>query len=163
MMHLDLMIQQLQDILIQNNETITCAESCTGGQIASKITSISGSSSVFKGSIVTYCNEIKEQELGVKKQTMIDHGAVSIQTVQEMLEGVLKKFDANYAIAVSGVAGPNGGTKDKPVGTVVIGVLSSFGRKKIETYHFEGGRHEVQQQAVEQSFSLIFEILRKNS
>jgi nicotinamide-nucleotide amidase len=163
MMHLDLMIQQLQDILIQNNETITCAESCTGGQIASKITSISGSSSVFKGSIVTYCNEIKEQELGVKKQTMIDHGAVSIQTVQEMLEGVLKKFDANYAIAVSGVAGPNGGTKDKPVGTVVIGVLSSFGRKKIEIYHFEGGRHEVQQQAVEQSFSLIFEILRKNS
>ncbi len=163
MMHLDLMIQQLQDILIQNNETITCAESCTGGQIASKITSISGSSSVFKGSIVTYCNEIKEQELGVEKQTMIDHGAVSIQTVQEMLEGVLKKFDANYAIAVSGVAGPNGGTKDKPVGTVVIGVLSSFGRKKIETYHFEGGRHEVQQQAVEQSFSLIFEILRKNS
>jgi nicotinamide-nucleotide amidase len=162
-MSLHTQIEKLQEILMQNNETITCAESCTGGLIASHITSISGSSSVFKGSIVTYCNEIKETELGVKKQTMIDHGAVSIQTVQEMLEGVLKKFDATYAIAVSGVAGPSGGTKEKPVGTVVIGVLSKYGESKIEVYHFKGDRHEVQYQAVEKSFSLIFEILRKNS
>jgi len=156
-------VEKIQEQLIKNNETITCAESCTGGLIASKITSISGSSSIFKGSVVTYCNEIKEQELGVKKQTMIDHGAVSSETVTEMLQGVLKKFDATYAIAVSGVAGPNGGTKAKPVGTVVIGVLSSFDELIVDTFYFEGTRNSIQNQAVEKSFELIFQILRKNS
>ena len=115
-------VTKIQDILKQNNLTITCAESCTGGLIASEITSISGSSSIFRGSIVTYCNEIKEQELDVKKETMIKYGVVSCEVVEQMLDGVLSKFDASIAIAVSGVAGPNGGTKDKPVGTVVIGV-----------------------------------------
>ena len=76
---------KLQNHLMQNNQTITCAESCTGGLIASMITEISGSSSIFKGSIVTYCNEIKEQELNVKKQTMIDFGVVSCEVVQQML------------------------------------------------------------------------------
>jgi nicotinamide-nucleotide amidase len=162
-MNLDLMVQKIQEILIQKNETITCAESCTGGLIASKITSNSGSSSVFRGSVVTYCNDIKEQELGVKKQTMIDNGAVSIETVEEMLYGVLNKFDATYAIAVSGVAGPNGGTKQKPVGTVVVGVLSTYGDKAIDFFHFNGKRNEVQYKAMEKGFSLIFEILTKNS
>ena len=114
---------QLQNLLKEKNETITCAESCTGGLISSMITEISGSSSIFRGSVVTYCNEVKEQELGVKKETMIKYGAVSTQTVDEMLKGVIKKFDADYSMAVSGVAGPTGGTKDKPVGTVVIGIL----------------------------------------
>jgi len=157
------LIETIQEILIRNNETITCAESCTGGLIASKITSISGSSAVFRGSVVTYCNEIKEQELGVQKQTMIDNGAVSKETVDEMLNGVIKKFDANYAVAVSGVAGPGGGTKEKPVGMVVIGVLSSFGDKNIEVFHFKGDRNSIQNQACEKSFELIFEILRKKT
>jgi len=156
-------MQELQDILKEKNQTITCAESCTGGLIASQITKISGSSSIFKGSVVTYCNEIKEQELGVKKQTMIDNGAVSTQTVSEMLDGVLKKFDATYAIAVSGVAGPTGGTKDKPVGTVVIGVSSIFGDRDIEFYHFDGDRDIVQNKAMNKSFEIIFKILSKNS
>jgi len=154
---------QLQNILKNNNQTITCAESCTGGLIASMITEISGSSSIFKGSVVTYCNEIKEQELNVKKETMIEYGVVSCEVVGEMLKGVIKKFDANYAIAISGVAGPNGGTKSKPVGTVVIGVSSSLNHKDIKVYNFDGDRKEIQIQAAKTALKIVFNILNKNS
>ena len=155
-------MEELQNLLRQNNETITCAESCTGGLIASKITAIAGSSSIFKGSVVTYCNEIKEQELNVKKETMIKYGAVSTQTVDEMLKGVIKKFDSTYAIAVSGVAGPGGGTKDKPVGTVVIGIMKKNQNPQSWVFSFNGGRNEVQEAAANMAFLKIFEIFFKN-
>jgi len=156
-------MQKLQDILKKNNQTITCAESCTGGLIASMITELSGSSAIFRGSVVTYCNDIKEQELGVKKETMIKYGAVSTQTVDEMLNGVIEKFDADYAIAVSGVAGPTGGTKDKPVGTVVVGVKKRNSPPISKIYHFEGGRKTVQIKASVKAFEKIFEICSKNT
>jgi len=152
-----------QNILKENNFTITTAESCTGGLIASMITEISGSSQIFNGSIVTYCNKIKEQELNVNKNTMIKYGVVSCEVVEEMLEGVLKKFDANYAMAVSGVAGPNGGTVDKPVGTVAIGVMSDKGDKKIKLFHFDGDRKAIQTQSAKMALKLNFEILLKKS
>ncbi len=152
---------EMQNIFRENNWTITCAESCTGGLIASKITEYSGSSDIFRGSIITYCNEIKEQELGVKKETMIRNGVVSTEVVKEMLEGVIKKFDATWAIAVSGVAGPNGDTPNKPVGTVVIGVKNTFGFEKIERYHFNGDRKNVQESAKDRSLEIIFENLEK--
>ena len=142
--------------LKEQNKTITCAESCTGGLIASKITSISGSSSIFRGSVITYCNEIKEQELNVNKQTMIDNGVVSIQVVNEMLNGVLEKFSANIAIAVSGIAGPGGGSKQKPVGTVVIGIKSTCGYTNIQKYLFVGDRIEIQEMATNKAFEIIF-------
>ncbi|MCI0500776.1 MAG: CinA family protein [Epsilonproteobacteria bacterium] len=151
---------EIENILRKHNWTITCAESCTGGLIASKITEISGSSDIFKGSIVTYCNEIKEQELGVKKETMIKYGVVSIEVVNEMLDGVLNKFNATYAIAVSGVAGPNGGTKDKPIGTVVIGIKNTLGFKRIERFHFEGDRKNIQESSSNKAFEIIFEKLQ---
>jgi len=153
---------KLQIRLKQENQTITCAESCTGGLIASMITEVSGSSSIFRGSVVTYCNEIKEQELDVKKETMIEFGVVSCEVVEQMCQGVLKKFDANFAIAVSGVAGPGGGTKNKPVGTVAIGVITSNGDKNIDIFHFKGDRKAVQIQAAKTALKLIFEILFKN-
>ena len=149
-------MEELQAILRKNAWTITAAESCTGGLIASKITKVAGSSDIFRGSVVTYCNDIKEQELGVKKQTMIDNGAVSIETVSEMLDGVLKKFDATYAISVSGVAGPGGGSVEKPVGTVVIGIANNIDYKDVQVYHFDGTREEVQEQASNKAFELIF-------
>ncbi len=154
---------KLQTILKENNQTITCAESCTGGLIASYITENSGSSSIFKGSIVTYCNEIKEQELKVKKQTMIEHGVVSVEVVRQMCQGVLEKFDANFAIAVSGVAGPTGGTKNKPVGTVIIGVINKDNEAYIQKYHFEGDRKDVQIQAAKTALKNIFKNFCKNS
>ena len=148
-------MEELQSIFRKNNWTITAAESCTGGLIASMITKVSGSSDIFRGSVVTYCNDIKEQELGVKKQTMIDNGAVSIETVSQMLDGVIEKFDATFAIAVSGVAGPNGGSAEKPVGTVVIGIKNIFGFQDVQIYHFDGDREAVQTQAANTAFGLI--------
>jgi len=151
---------KIENILREHNWTITCAESCTGGLIASKITEISGSSEIFRGSIITYCNDIKEQELGVKKETMIKYGVVSKEVVSQMLDGVLKKFNATYAIAVSGVAGPNGGTKDKPVGTVVVGIKNIFGFERIEKFHFNGDRKIVQESSANRAFEMMFEKLQ---
>jgi nicotinamide-nucleotide amidase len=155
-MNIEKMIE-FQKRLKNSNKTITCAESCTGGLIASKITAISGSSSIFRGSVVTYCNDIKEQELNVNKQTMIKNGVVSIQVVNEMLDGVLKKFDSNIAIAVSGIAGPTGGSKEKPVGTVVIGIKSTCGYVNIQKYFFTGSRIDIQNKATSRAFEIIFD------
>ena len=150
-----------QKMLKKNNQTITIAESCTGGLISSMITEISGSSQIFRGSVVTYSNEIKEQELHVNKETIMKYGAVSYEVVKEMLCGVLKKFNSNYAIAVSGIAGPNGGTDDKPIGTVVIGVMNDTGDQYIQVFHFNGNRQEVQIQSAKMALKLNFEILLK--
>lgn len=152
---------KFQDILKKNKQTITTVESCTGGLIASMITEISGSSEIFTGSVVTYSNKIKEQELNVKKETMIKYGVVSSEVVAEMLDGVIKKFNADFAIAVSGIAGPNGGTKTKPVGTVAIGVINSYGTKTIQVFHFKGNRKQVQLQTAKKALKLNFEILVK--
>ncbi|HFU76793.1 MAG TPA: CinA family protein, partial [Arcobacter sp.] len=108
--------------LKENKQTISFAESCTGGKIVAEFTAISGVSSVLMGSVISYANEIKSEWLGVKEQTLIDHGAVSKECVEEMLTGILKMASADYAIAVSGIAGPTGGTNEKPVGTVYIGI-----------------------------------------
>jgi len=152
-----------QEVLKKNHFTVTSAESCTGGLIASKITEISGSSEIFKGSIVTYSNDIKEQELGVLKNTMVKFGVVSCEVVEEMLLGVIKKFNSDFAIAVSGVAGPTGGTKDKPVGTVAIGVMDKNKFKNIQLFYFKGNRKEIQEQASQTALKLNFEILLKKA
>jgi nicotinamide-nucleotide amidase len=155
-------MQDFQNLLRENNKTITTAESCTGGLIASMLTEVSGSSDIFKGSVVTYSNEIKSQELDVKKETLEKYGAVSTQVVDEMLDGVIKKFNANLAIAVSGIAGPNGGSKNKPVGTVVIGIFGNEISKNIEVCHFNGNRKEVQTQAAKYSLKKIFNFFQKS-
>jgi len=144
-------------ILKAKNQFITFAESCTGGRIASAFTAISGASSVLNGSAVTYSNEIKSQWLGVKENTLINHGAVSSECVKEMLEGICKMAKADYAIAVSGIAGPTGGTIQKPIGTVYIGIKTPKDII-INRYLFKGDREEVQNQATSKSI----EILKKN-
>ena len=110
----------LVSLLKQHNKKITFAESCTGGMLASSITRIAGSSEVFDGSLITYANHIKEDWVNVSSDTLVQHGAVSEQTVLEMAKGALAKSQADIAVAVSGIAGPSGGTDDKPVGTVHI-------------------------------------------
>lgn len=111
-------------MLQAKNLMLGTAESCTGGMLAHKITSVAGSSAYFKGSIISYANEIKEDILGVQKKTLAKYGAVSEETVSEMLLGALKQLDVNIAVAISGIAGPDGGTKEKPVGTVFIGIAN---------------------------------------
>ncbi|MCW3116828.1 MAG: competence/damage-inducible protein CinA [Chitinophagaceae bacterium] len=107
-------------ILLAKGKTVSTAESCTGGYIAHLITTIPGSSAYFKGSVVSYANEVKENVLGVNHETLTGSGAVSKETVKEMLKGVLKKMNTDYALATSGIMGPDGGSEEKPVGTVWI-------------------------------------------
>lgn len=114
-------------LLQEKNMIMACAESCTGGLIAKRITDVSGSSSVFTCGIVSYSNEIKEKVLGVKHETLEQYGAVSEQTVREMVKGVLEISDADIAVSVSGIAGPNSDNTKKPVGTIWLAV--SNGKK----------------------------------
>ncbi len=116
------MQEVLGNILSKNKRTISTAESCTGGAIASLITSVPGSSAYYEGSIVSYSYDIKETLLSVKKETLEKYGAVSEETVKEMLCGLLDKMKTDYGIAVSGIMGPEGGTDEKPVGTVWVAV-----------------------------------------
>ncbi|MFC2111359.1 competence/damage-inducible protein A [Bacteroidota bacterium] len=126
------------NLLRDKNATLSTAESCTGGFIAHKITSVPGSSSYFKGSLVAYSNEIKQKFLEVSTKSLNDFGAVSETVVKEMAEGVLKKFKTDYSIAVSGIAGPDGGTVEKPVGTIWIAVAS---KESVITKKFLFGDH----------------------
>lgn len=115
------------NLLKEKNMVMACAESCTGGLIAKRITDVSGSSYVFSCGIVSYSNEIKEKVLGVKHETLENFGAVSEQTVREMVAGVLKISSADIAVSVSGIAGPNSDNTNKPVGTIWLAV--SNGKK----------------------------------
>jgi nicotinamide-nucleotide amidase len=151
---------KLQELLRTNKQTITSAESCTGGLVASMITRMAGSSDIFNGSIVTYSNKIKHKELNVKKETLEKFGAVSCEVVDEMLDGVITKFAADYAIAISGIAGPTGETKNKPVGTVVIGLSDSKNHKYVGLHYFKGTREEVQIQAAKYSLKEMLKFLQ---
>ncbi|MCF6206246.1 MAG: CinA family protein [Sulfurovum sp.] len=133
--------------LTEHKQTITFAESCTGGRIAAEFTAVSGASNVLNGACVTYSNEIKHRWLGVEEKVLETFGAVSRECVSQMLDGIIHMAEADYAIAVSGIAGPTGGTELKPVGTVYIGILTP---KYKEIYHclFDGDREAVQQQSV---------------
>ena len=142
------------ETLKEKNQTISFAESCTGGRVASQFTAISGVSAVLGGSCITYSNEIKSKWLGVKEDTLLKYGAVSKECVEEMLKGIVKLADANYAIAVSGIAGPTGGTDKKPVGTVYIGILN-LTNIVIEKHLFKGNRESVQEQATNRAISLM--------
>ena len=108
--------------LTKRNQTIVFAESCTGGLLSSSLTSISGSSKVFQGSIVSYSNELKNSLLNISKEKLIKHGAVSEEVCEAMAINVKKKLRADWAISISGIAGPNGGSQDKPVGLVYISI-----------------------------------------
>lgn len=131
--------EKIGQMLLQRNETISTAESCTGGFIASTLSSVAGCSAYYLGSVITYSYELKEQELGVKPDTLAYHGAVSTACVEEMLDGLLNKTKSTYGIAVSGIAGPSGGTEDKPVGTVYISVGSQE-KKVTKRFQFTNNR-----------------------
>ncbi len=117
--------QVIANLLLDQKKTVATAESCTGGNMAHMLTAMAGSSAYFKGSIVAYSNEVKANVLGVNKNSLEDFGAVSQQVVEQMAAGACKTIGSDYAIATSGIAGPDGGTDEKPVGTVWIAVASS--------------------------------------
>ena len=111
-------------LLTERKQTLALAESCTGGYIAHRITNVPGASAVFSAGIVTYSNEAKQRFLGVRPETLAANGAVSEAVAREMAEGARRAAQTDYAIAVTGIAGPGGGTPEKPVGTVFIGLAS---------------------------------------
>jgi nicotinamide-nucleotide amidase len=129
----------LGKLLLQKNKTISTAESCTGGYIAHLITSIPGSSAFYEGSVVSYSNSVKKDVLGVGEKTLLQNGAVSEEAVTEMVKGALQTIKTDYAIAVSGIMGPDGGTGEKPVGTVWIAVGNDQ-ETKTQKFHFRFNR-----------------------
>lgn len=133
----------LGNLLKERQQTIATAESCTGGRLAAALNAQSGSSAYYMGSVVAYDNRIKEQVLGVAHDTLVEYGAVSEQTVREMAEGVRALMNTDYAIATSGIAGPTGGTKDKPVGTVWIAWTTPIGTEA-RCFHFGVAREREQ-------------------
>ena len=146
--HLYQLSQRLGEQLLQRNWRIATAESCTGGGVAAAITAIPGSSAWFEYGIVSYANAAKEKLLGVSCETLEREGAVSEAVVIEMVRGVLALSGADIAVAISGVAGPGGGSAEKPVGTVWFAWATVTGEIKTELKHFDGDRAAVQKQAV---------------
>ena len=146
--HLYQLSQRLGEQLLQRNWRIATAESCTGGGVAAAITAIPGSSAWFEYGIVSYANAAKEKLLGVSSETLEREGAVSEAVVIEMARGVLALSSADIAVAISGVAGPSGGSVEKPVGTVWFAWAMATGEMKTELKWFEGDREAVQRLAL---------------
>ncbi|MBO5742852.1 MAG: CinA family protein [Clostridia bacterium] len=153
--------QKLFELLKEKNLKISTAESCTGGMIGACLTSIPGISSYYGYGFVTYSNEAKQKLIGVKEETLKEFGAVSAQTVLEMAEGALNVSGSDIAVSVSGIAGPGGGTKEKPVGLVYIG-LAFKNKTSFNRFIFKGNRDEVRQQTVNSALEMIINIIEKN-
>ncbi|WP_375192030.1 nicotinamide-nucleotide amidase [Marinobacter sp.] len=139
---------RLGDRLLGTGRTVATAESCTGGWVAKVLTDRAGSSAYVLGGLVTYSNEAKQSLLGVTKKSLDEHGAVSEPVVREMVAGALAATGASVAVAISGVAGPGGGSEEKPVGTVWFAWGSSPASTVAVVRHFEGDRDQVRRQAV---------------
>lgn len=140
--------EQLGDRLKARAYKIATAESCTGGWIAQIITEVPGSSSWFDRGFVTYSNNAKMQMLGVNPQTLTQYGAVSAEVAKQMVAGALANSEADWAVAVTGVAGPDGGSTEKPVGTVFIAWLNKGGISRVQRLQLSGNRHEIRKQTV---------------
>jgi nicotinamide-nucleotide amidase len=146
---MDTLAVQVGEALKAHGMMLATAESCTGGGVAQAITEVAGSSKWFERGFVTYSNLSKQQMLGVREATLIQHGAVSEATVREMVEGALANSTAQVALAVSGIAGPDGGTPEKPVGTVWFAWGVKNGLAHAQRHQLGGNRTEVRAQAVQ--------------
>lgn len=144
--------------LIERCKTLATAESCTGGNIARLLTAQAGASAYFKGGIIAYSNEVKESALGVKHSTLQAHDAVSEETVREMVEGVRERLGADYAIATTGIAGPTGGTPEKPVGTVWVAVCSKD-ETVTQLMHYGDRRQQTIDRTTNQAYSMLMKLL----
>ena len=153
---------ELGELLKLKDYTFTCAESCTGGWVGHALTSIPGSSEWFGSSFVTYSYEAKTQILGVSSEDLDSFGAVSEEIVEQMVSGALDKSDAGVGVAISGIAGPAGGTDTKPVGTVCFAWKMDGQDVITSTEHFSGDRNEVRYSSVERALMGTIELVKKN-
>ena len=152
--------ERLVRLLIEKGKKISAAESCTGGLVAQKITSVAGSSSCFDLGVVTYANEQKMKILGVSEESLISFGAVSEAVALEMSEGAKRISGADYAVGITGLAGPGGGTAEKPVGLVYISICGENVHKAVKNV-FPGTRDEVRSAAAETAMRLVLAELEK--
>ena len=159
---LEQLAMQLSASLLERNERLATAESCTGGWVAMVLTSLAGSSQWFERGFVTYSNEAKIELLGVRPQTLHLHGAVSEPVVIEMLQGTLHHSHADWALTISGIAGPTGGSPDKPVGTICF----AWGKKNAivhtQTKRWLGSRQQVRAHAVEHALQQLINQIKTN-
>ena len=159
MSDLNKLAQQVGEQLIKQRGLLAVAESCTGGWVAKCLTDIAGSSGWFDRGFVTYSNDAKQVMLGVSAATLDTAGAVSEQTVREMVLGTLANSKASVALAISGIAGPGGATPDKPVGTVCFAWAMAGGELWVETRHFTGDREAVRHQSVAYALQELLNVL----
>jgi len=164
MIEIESLSKQLGAALLDKSWTVTTAESCTGGGISQAITAISGSSSYFDCAFITYSNNAKQLLVNVQSETLEKYGAVSEQTVIEMAQGAVNAANAQVGISVSGVAGPGGGSKDKPVGTVWIAVFIQYlldekiiKHSKTQVFCFDGDRNDVRESTIKASLNMALE------
>lgn len=155
------MEESIVELLKKKQLTITTAESCTAGLLAGRIMNVPGASSIYNEGYITYSNDAKEKLLGVSHETLETYGAVSSQTASEMAAGAAKAAGADAALAVTGIAGPDGGTKEKPVGLVYIGCFVQ-GKVRVEEFHFTGNRSKNRDYAVIKALTLLREELMRN-
>ena len=148
----------LGNLLRDNGLWLAVAESCTGGMLGHLLTNVPGSSAYFKGGVIAYANEVKMEILGVSPTTLDSFGAVSKETVLEMAKGIKSSFDADIGLSVSGIAGSEGGTMEKPVGTVWIG-LSTPELEEAEVFLFSGDRKSIKEQAAQSAMEIAIRYL----
>lgn len=147
--------------LLEKGWTISAAESCTGGLVLHRLTNIPGSSAYVVGGVVAYSNQIKQALLKVKQGTLIAHGAVSEQTAEEMALGARALFKTHVAVSVTGIAGPGGGTAEKPVGLTYIGVSAGDGLLEVQRHLWDGDREAVKAASAEAALQLVLAALLK--
>jgi nicotinamide-nucleotide amidase len=147
--------ETIQELFISKKKKLAVAESCTGGGLACRLTMVPGASSYFLGSIVSYVNEMKEKFLNVSEKTLKNKGAVSIDTVKEMIEGIFKQTDADFAIAISGIAGPGGGSVEKPIGMVCIAIGARKEKTDAGILYFKGNRKVIIDFAINYALSIL--------
>jgi nicotinamide-nucleotide amidase len=147
-------VEKIANSLVDRGETVAFAESCTGGLLSAQFAQWPGVSQVFFGSVVAYANEAKEKFLGVSSSTLRAHGAVSSEVAIEMASGARLRFGSTWAVSITGIAGPGGGTPEKPVGTVFIGLVGPQLEQSAKK-QFSGQRQEVQKAAAEYAFELL--------
>jgi len=152
--------EEVVKLLMEKGYTITCAESCTGGMLCASLVNVSGASEVLNRSVVTYANEAKMELLGVKEETLKEFGAVSEQTAYEMAVGAADYAKADVALSVTGIAGPGGGTPEKPVGLVYMGCFVN-GKVTVRRHVFAGDRLQVRTSSVKNALELAKECILK--
>ena len=153
------LLSELHEIAIRRAVTIGTAESCTGGLLAAALTERSGSSAFYFGGISAYANEAKSRLLGVPKDLIVKYGAVSCEVAEAMARGAFQRLGVTYAVSITGIAGPQGGSVDKPVGTVWLGVAGPSG-VRAERYLFQGSRDEIRAHTVNKALAALLTELK---